>query len=918
MAQKDVVKGMKISKISDLSFCEGCVEGKIHRNPFKAVGEIRSTKKLQLIHSDVCGPMRTESLGGHKYFVTFIDDYSRYCCVYFLKQKSEVFSKFKEFESTFTNESGLQIGKLRSDNGGEYLSSEFSDYLKKKGIRHELTVPYSPQQNGVAERMNRTLIESARSMLSHARLPNRYWGEAVATAAYLRNRIPTSALKKRNTPYEEWYERTPDVSHLRVFGCMAYAHVPESQRHKLDKKSLKFHFVGYSIQSKGYRLFDEETSTLVNRRDVIFNEEDFGELCEKIDLEVTEPSIVDESLESEDEFQETEDGPQETEDEPIPVDTQTDGNSNQPRLSSRSRKPPVRFGTDEFIDLAVQHSAYCVSQIEEPDSMKEALSSKYSKEWKAAADLEYESLIENETWDLVELPEGRTPIGSKWVFKVKYDSEGGVERFKGRLVAKGFAQKYGVDYQDTYAPVVRFSTIRTLLAFAIQHNMTIHQMDVVTAFLNGSLEEEIYMDQPEGYVQLGQEHLVCRLKKSLYGLKQSPRCWNTTFATFMESVGSRQSTADPCVYIQLEENTVVCIVAVYVDDLIIMTMSEKVMIEIKKVLTRRFRMKDMGPLHYCLGITIEQDRENNCIWMHQEQYILQMIKKFRMAEAKPVSTPTDCNVKLRKDDGVSKEVDRTMYQSMVGSLLYAANATRPDIAHAVSVASKFCAQPTQVHLTAVKRIFRYLKKTPKLAVKFQRQEDEASMLRGFSDADWAGDPDDRHSTSGIIFMMSGGPVTWMSKKQGMVTLSTAEAEYVALSFATQEAVWLRRLLKDLQMCVEKPTILMEDNQGAICIAKNPVYHNRTKHIDIRFHYIREAVQNEVIKLEYCPTNDMIADLLTKPLPKGQFEKLREAMGLSICQSSGSVDIRSGEVKPQMDELFPQDMNDEKKVVVKQQ
>lgn len=259
MVSKDMVGGMKLSQSTQLLFCEGCVEGKMKRKPFQSVGEIRSTRRLERVHSDVCGPMATASIGGSKYFATFIDDYSRCVAVYFMRQKNEVFERFKEFEKLVTNDTGTTIGVLRSDNGGEYISSEFESYLKFKGIRHELTAPHTPQQNGVAERMNRTLMESARSMMAHARLPNCFWAEAVSTAAYLRNRTATTAFEKMLTPYERWYGVKPNVSNLRVFGCMAYAHVPDSGRTKLDKKAEKLRLVGYSTQSKGYRLWNEKT-----------------------------------------------------------------------------------------------------------------------------------------------------------------------------------------------------------------------------------------------------------------------------------------------------------------------------------------------------------------------------------------------------------------------------------------------------------------------------------------------------------------------------------------------------------------------------------------------------------------------------------------------------------------------------------
>ena len=485
--------------------------------------------------------------------------------------------------------------------------------------------------------------------------------------------------------------------------------------------------------------------------------------------------------------------------------------------------------------------------------------------------------MENETWELVDLPEGREAVDCKWVFKLKHSCDGRVERFKGRLVAKGYSQKHGLDYDETFSPVVRHQSIRALLAYGVQNGMLIHQMDVVTAFLNGELEEDIYMKQPKGYVVPGKEHMVCKLKKSIYGLKQASRCWNRAFHNHMEQIGFRSCSADPCVYIRAENS--VSIVAVYVDDLIILTSTQEEMDSVKADLEEKFRMKDMGLLHYCLGITIVQNGGHKCIWMHQNQYILGMLRRYGMADAKPSPTPADLSVKLVKCDDTSKSIDRVVYQSMVGSLLYVAMATRPDIAHAVGVVSKFSSNPTQAHLTAVKRIMRYLKGTTDLGLKYTA---DSGNLIGYSDADWAGCLDDRHSTTGNLFLLSGGAISWMSKKQAVVALSTSEAEYIALSSATQEAVWLRRLLAELG-APNSSVVLMEDNQGAIALAKNPIAHSRTKHIDIRYHYVREAVQDGLIELQYCPTNEMTADLLTKPLPKETFQRFRASLGLVTLQ-----------------------------------
>ena len=549
------------------------------------------------------------------------------------------------------------------------------------------------------------------------------------------------------------------------------------------------------------------------------------------------------------------------------------------RRSKRVIKPVIRYGIDDYVHISTgeaQHSAFKASEIDEPTTIEEALSGEYSEQWKAAVDAEYKSLLENNTWELVKLPEGRKAIGCKWVFRVKYDSKGHVEKFKGRLVAQGYSQKYGIDYEETFSPVARFSSIRTLLAFAVEVGMQLHQMDVVTAFLNGDLKEEIYMQQPPGYTQPGKEELVCRLKKSLYGLKQSPRCWNEKLCKHLKSLGFKESTADPCIFIR--QNIGLQIIAVYVDDLILLAKTLEEMQKLKEDLTHHFKMKDLGKLHYCLGISVNLDNNTQTISLNQSNYLLKILEKYGLTEAKTVSTPADPNVKLQKNDGCSKRVDPIRYQSMVGSLLHAARATRPDIAQAVGMVSKFNAEPTEAHLTAVKRIYRYLKGTVNLSLQYRAKGGE---LIGYSDSDWANDLDNRHSTTGNIFIMSGGAISWISQKQTTVALSTVEAEYVALGSATQEAIWLQRLMSDLNIGQEKPTVIREDNQGAIAIAKHPIGHKRTKHIDIKHHFIREAVHTGTIVLEYCPSNQMIADILTKPLPKPRFEQLRERLGLII-------------------------------------
>ena len=426
----------------------------------------------------------------------------------------------------------------------------------------------------------------------------------------------------------------------------------------------------------------------------------------------------------------------------------------------------------------------------------------------------------------------------------------------------------------TFSPVARFESLRTLLALATQDGLTVHQMNVTTAFLNGELEEEVYMAQPEEFVVPGKEHLVCRLKHSLYGLKQAPRCWNSVLDKALKEIGFIQSASDPCIYIATDGEPF--LIGVYVDDMLLAGKSKKQINNIKSTLSKRFDMKDLGELNHFLGVQVVQDHKNGTIWIGQPTYTQGMLKRFGMENCKHVATPVETGTKLQKATEKSDRVDKSHYQSIVGSLLYLSTRTRPDITFAVGLVARYCSDPTSQHLTAVKRILRYLQGTLKHGLLFRRSD--SSNIIGYSDADWGGDRDDSKSTTGYLFQIGGTSISWQSKKQTCVALSTAEAEYVALSAAAQEAVWLKQLNQDLTR-TDAPIKIFEDNQSAIAIAKNPQFHGRVKHISIKYHFVREQVNNKNIALKYCRTSDMIADMLTKGLGRIQFEKLRKMAGV---------------------------------------
>ena len=483
---------------------------------------------------------------------------------------------------------------------------------------------------------------------------------------------------------------------------------------------------------------------------------------------------------------------------------------------------------------------------------------------------------ENQVWNLIELPEGCNLVKSKWVYKRKLGSEGEIIKYKARLVAKGYSQIKGIDYDETFSPVARFESVRTLLALAAQNDLHVHQMDVTSAFLNGELQEDIYMSQPEGYVCKGKEDLVCKLKRSIYGLKQSSRCWNSSLNSYLKKLNFVQSVCDPCIYVKGTENPL--ILAVYVDDIILICKSASEIQSVKCNLMNQYKMSDLGQLKYFLGVKVDQNVKNGTIFLSQSAYAERLINKFGMSEANPVKTPIEPNFKFDAVNDDNRLSDPVEYQSVIGSLLYLATKTRPDICFAVGKLARYCSNPSKVHWLAAKGVIRYLKGTVNYGLLYSRSE--AGTCVGFSDADWAGDLTDRKSTSGYTFQMSGASVSWLSSKQTCVALSTAEAEYLALSKAAQEAIWLQQFLASLKFPCDEPMLIHEDNQAAISISKEFVCSKRTKHIDIKFHYVRDQVNDNKIVIDYCSSSEMVADILTKGLTYDKFAKFRKMLGLT--------------------------------------
>jgi hypothetical protein len=531
-----------------------------------------------------------------------------------------------------------------------------------------------------------------------------------------------------------------------------------------------------------------------------------------------------------------------------------------------------------FVDLSAGMLAFPAGMIsDDPRSFKEAMRSAQAKDWWEAMKREYNSLLENKTWELVERPKDVNIIGSRWVFTMKRNDAGVPVRPKARFVAKGYSQQFGLDVFDTWAPVTRLTSIRSVLSLAAMEDWECENMDVDTAFLNAPVEETIYVEQPEGFVEYGPkgEPLVCKMNKSLYGLKQSPRNWNHVIDEWFKDYGFVVSEADPCLYVKRTElgrngAMSILIVLLWVDDLIICGSSAADIGEFKKAISTRFNMKDLGALSYILGMEITRDRGARTLEITQKAYIEKMLQRFKMEECKPVGTPAEGALSRNKEAGPNRE-----FMSMVGSLLYAAMVTRPDIAYAVQALGRHLQGTTDEHFVAAKRVLRYLKGTKELGLKYGTSPGGEPIVVGYADADWASDKETRRSVTGYLFTLNGAAISWSSKLQPTVALSTSESEYMAACYAAQEAIYLRRLMGSLGFAQGEPTIIREDNMGCIGMSENPILHQRSKHIDIRYHFLREAVSNGQVLLTFIPTSEQIADLLTKALPKARTQMLRD-------------------------------------------
>jgi hypothetical protein len=983
--------------------CEPCIEGKFHRAPHTEPAE-RATIPLGRIVTDVHGPLDLGSRTGSLYWITFIDEYSGYAAVSYMRHKSEAFACYNRYVSYVENQTDHKIKKMRDDKGGEYMSDELKAYCNDRGIHRERTIRDTPQQNGLAERFNSTLAQAITAMLSQARLPRSMWQDAASAYIHVHNRTPSNS-RGFKTPHELFLGKVPSVKHLRIWGCLAYVHLQKDQRPPLSARAKRCVFIRYAEEAKGWIFYDTENSREITSDSALFVEDNFpGTIRGKIpsiapqnridppgpdpipahmhpfippapppfppnapppppqqdhdphippsrpltpELPLGPPNSVEPQAEPQlilripgrqerlhrrevelaqlprevrglyDNFDAREE-PFHPRRGPMGDDGADDDDYNEARLAgpnggeevsdnpapttssplahtifvpdTSSLKPGTKCDIYPIESISIIDGldfAFHTSTALEPNTLKEAYSREDAEQYIDAAISEIKAHLENGTWELAKLPHGRRAIGSRWVFKVKRDENGKVERYKARIVAKGYAQREGIDYTDTFAPTARFAALRTVIALAAAEDLELESIDISTAFLNGNIDAEVYMRIPEGLeVDDEDQHgWVLRLLKSLYGIKQAPRIWSKKLKDELDSMGFERLDSDHSVFIY-ERDSVKLIVPIHVDDLVIASRSKSAISEFKSELSKRFKLRDQGPTTFLLGIKLERDRSKHMISLSQPAYIQSILDQHMdVDEFNPPAILVPMLEGLRLSEKSSpttrKEItamEKIPYREVVGKLLYLAIATRPDISYAVGVLCRFNANPGLKHWAAATHLLRYLKATKDLKLIYM-PSDTAHPFVTHCDADLGGNPDNHRSTSGFVTMVGGAAVNWGSRLQRHTSLSSVESEYTTACATGCEMMWMRYFLEEIGYDMTTPSPLYTDSASAIQVVKNPEHITTMKHVHRAFHWIRERAEAKDIIVSHVPGVDNVADIFTKPLGKVKFSMFRDMLGL---------------------------------------
>ena len=918
--------GIALEGTLDAPICEPCVMGKAksvpHRHPIQP-----ATRIAELIHTDVMGPIDPPgtfdplSDKGHKakrpyrYIQTFTDDFSRYSWVRFLTSKNEATQSFLWFKEDIETQTSQKIARVRLD-GGELLTDRFKQACQSSGIHFEPTAPYSPEENGYAERLGGILFEKARSMMFGTKLPKDIWPEIVYTANNLRNASPVATRDK--TPIELLVGCPPDLSQCRVIGSKTFVKHPKELTRKLDDRAWEGLLVGFQGTSI-YRVYDPSRDRVFAAHDVFVDEEPM------IRRTGNHPDKRKRRLDPEDQVgvqtrnsrrRRDSVGESQKESASLPIVAMVEDSHHlehdvhpyaEPLFAAmrdlaRNPRNPTAAKIIQFFNnractthtetgnhACPVHNTPAESTEEpafptlsppdelepEPSSYTESQNTAEAQQWHDAAEKEIASLMQMGVWELVKRPKDQKVLRGRWVNRRKRNMDGEVVKYKSRWVVRGYEQREGVDFNETYAPTVKSMAYKLLFARIAALDLECDQVDINTAFLNGDIDTQVYVEQPEGFEDgTGR---VCLLKKSLYGLKQAPRIWYRTLRTWLAQYGLKPCSVDSSIFYNDELQ-----VAVYVDDMVLAG-SRKAIDDFKAAINNRFPITDIGPIQWFLGIKITRDRRNRTIYLSQEAAIDKIVTHWKLDQVSGNRTPMAIGTKFQAaPEGYTAGMQlKTKYQSAVGSLNYVCTCTRPDIAFAVGVVGRFSHNPTDDHWGLVRQIIRYLKLTKRAVLTYSGS---IQPLNGYCDAASNDCLDTRRSTSGYTFNIGSGAISWSSKRQTIVTHSSTEAEYCEMDRAAREAVYLRHLCKELcpeAIAYPTPIVVKGDNKSAIATADSGAITPRNKHWDVRWHYCHQVKELGHVEFQFVRTRDQVADTLTKPLPKDAFERHRKALGIEV-------------------------------------
>ena len=869
---KGLTLGMEFKDEKEFD-CKNCNVSKTTKKPSHEASQ-RATEILELLHMDITGEIREDNVNDWNYALIIVDDKSRFTISRLVSSKSQVPQEVIKSMKYLERKYNKKIKKIRSDNGSEFLASELQEFLTESGIISQRTVPYTAHQNGTAERRIRTLSEAVTVNLLQANLQRRYWGYAWLYATHTLNRLPTTANDNSSSPYEILNKRKPKISYFRPFGCLCFAQAENLK--KFQPRAYECLFLGYPYNVKGYTVINRTTLKIYNSESPKFSENVFPGLPSDLSEIDDSHQILTENVSSDsintNDVESLAQGPVNS---LIEVHEAPNVNHQEDfRRSSRTKRVPDRLIFEQklgdVLNINPRALLASVQTTEEPTSYKDAMKYPDSIKWHQACIEELRSHEENETWHLVEPPLNRKIIPSKWVFKIKRDENNNISKFKARLVICGNMQVEGIDYELFSSPTSRISTLRALLSLKWKN---IKQYDISTAYLNGLIDKEIYMLQPPGFEDNSGK--VCKLKKSLYGLRQAGRIWNEHLHTTLVEFSLTQSAAERCVY--YKDNTVVLI---YVDDIVIFT--NKSTEEFKDFLQGKYKLTKLGKLHFILGIGISF--ENDQVIMNQHAYIKNICNTFNDGKKRRCSTPILQKFypePVNNDDEIH-EIKK--YQSLLGSLMYLSICTRPDISFSVSLLSKFISRPSIKHHDLLMNLLDYISKTIHLNLILSPRD--SVDIRAYSDSDWASDID-RKSISGFVIFNGDSLINYESKKQNLVATSTYEAEYIGLASAAKDCIYWVSFYETIGYKVAPPVIHC-DNQSAIYAAHGQSTHSKAKHIDVRYHFIKDLVAKERIKVEFIPSSGQIADLFTKSLERKSHFLLVESLNLQGVKGLGWV------------------------------